>query len=359
MSERLILVEDDPEGMRAALIVDSRLHVLEIDNALRPTQVGRIARARGVRGLRNVGPVAILEDGTEWLLDGRKGYGGDTPVMQIARDARGGKLGHASRAVALTGPSLVHQPFGQGVSFSRRLDDDTERRGRIETILLDREGGWIVRRTAPLAQPEDLSAEIVALAEEGERLVREGTMSPPDAFRRLVADHGLPAPAKIVTSGRKSEATVKGWCRLFAPSWTARCERYTAPPSLFDFYDLDTVIATLGESRVAFAEGGWLAIERTEALTAIDVNAGAADPMSANLAAAAEIGRQLRLRHIGGIVVIDFVSLGRKADCERVENALRKALADDAAKSHILPMSPLGLIEMTREQRGPVLEIGV
>jgi ribonuclease E/ribonuclease G len=221
-------------------------------------------------------------------------------------------------------------------------------------------GGWILRRTAGEVPEDDLMAEIQALAAAGAR-VRAGLgVDAPDAFRRLAADYGIPSPSAVAVSGAAAERTARKWCADFAPSLLPCIARHDGRgPGLFDLHDLDAEIDALARPSVALPDGGSLVIEATVALTAIDVNAGAqANALSVNLAAASEIARQLRLRHIGGIVVIDFVSLARARDRAGVMAALAAALATDPAQTHILPMSAFGLVEMTRERRGPGLEPG-
>ena len=175
----------------------------------------------------------------------------------------------------------------------------------------------------------------------------------PDALRRLAGD--VPAPDRILAAGLAAQRAAERWCHDFAPSLATRIEPTAA--GLFDLYDLDDAVAALSEAPVALASGGSLVIEHTEALTAIDVNAGSEpNALTVNLAAATEIARQLRLRHIGGIIVVDFISMARVRDRDRLMEAFRGAVANDPAQTYIVPMSPLGLVEMTRERRGPGLE---
>jgi ribonuclease E/ribonuclease G len=172
-----------------------------------------------------------------------------------------------------------------------------------------------------------------------------------------MSDYGVPGPEAIVVSGRIAERAIRAWCEAFAPDLLARIE--TSGGGLFDAYDLYASLEALADVRVPLGDGASLVIERTEALTAVDVNAGnARNVLSVNLAAVREIARQLQLRHIGGIVVIDFISMERQRDRAQIAAALESALADDPARTDILPMSAFGLIEMTRERRGPELELG-
>jgi ribonuclease E/ribonuclease G len=357
---RLVLAESDPRGLRVALVVDRRLTAIEIDRAGRPTRVGMAGPAKIIRTVRGLGALVKLADGAEMLLDGAGDAvaAGETLLAQVLRDQRGAKLGIASREVARAGRGLIHLPLGNTVKMSRRLEIEPERRKALDDLLAGR-GGWIVRGQARALTDFELAAEAEALAAEGGRLGPAGaTLAAPDAFRRLMSDHGVPAPDGILVAGREAGRAVTAWCGAFAPGLLDRVEAHGPDAGLFDAHDLDSALAALAEPRAPLEDGGSLIIEPTEALTAIDVNAGAAaNILAVNLAAAKEIARQLVLRHIGGIVVIDFISMSRARDRAQVCEALKAALADDPARSDILPMSAFGLIEMTRERRGPALEL--
>ena len=358
MSERLFLVESDRAGLRAALVTDRRLEAVEIDRAAHPTRVGSVMSAKVIRAVRGLGTTIRLPDGSDMLLDRNGGWeppeSGEGLTVQISRAPRADKLGVARCAVVLTGRGLVHLPFESGVKISRRLEIDGDRRAALEALVAGRPGGWIFRRAAGELESEDFAAEVAMLAGEGQNAAApEPNLPAPDAFRRLATDY--PAPDRILASGLVAQRSVERWCQAFAPSLAARVQ--AAPAALFDLHDLDEAIAALADQRVPLGGGGSLVIEPTEALTVIDVNAGAeSNLLSANLAAAAEIGLQLRLRHIGGIVVIDFISMTRQRDRDRIMESLKAAVADDPSQTYIVPMSPLGLVEMTRERRGPGLE---
>ncbi len=354
MSGRRFLVESAPAGLRAALVVDRRLQAIEIDRAAHPTRVGAVTAAKVARAIHGLGTIVKLADGTELLLDPAGGptpKAGEALSVQITRPPRGDKLGIASRAVTLPGRGVIHLPREAGIKLSRRLEADDAKQAMLEALVADKPGGWILRRTSTQLDMADLVAEIATLATEGQG----AEIVAPDAFRRLATDYAAEPPDRILVAGLAARRAVERWCRAFAPSLEPSIE--TAPAGLFDLHDLDEAIAALAEPRVALPGGGALVIEPTEALTVIDVNAGPeANALSVNLAAATEIGRQLRLRHIGGIVVIDFISLSRQRDRERAMESLKAAVADDPAQTYILPMSALGLVEMTRERRGPGLE---
>jgi ribonuclease E/ribonuclease G len=354
--QRLFLAESDSAGLRAALVEDRRLQAVEIDPPGRLNPVGAVLAVKIVRHIQGLGTIVAAPDMSEMLLENGRAKdrpaSGETAQVQVTRQPRGTKMGVASRSISLPGRGAVHLPFESGVALSRRLEIDPGKRATLETLVAGQPGGWIFRRNAGDIAAEDLAAEITTLAAEGQRLPAVG----PDAFRRLASDYA--APARILAAGLAARRAVERWCAAFAPSLAGRVEQ--VPPGLFDLYDLDSAIAELAESRVALSGGGSLVIEPTEAMTVIDVNAGTeSNIVSANLAAAAEIARQLRLRHIGGIVVIDFISMTKPRDRDRVMGELKAAVANDPAQTYIVPMSPLGLVEMTRERRGPGLELDI
>jgi ribonuclease E/ribonuclease G len=347
MSGRLFVVESSPKGVRAAMMADGRLQAIEIDRADRPSLMGAVVAAKVVRAIPGLGTILAMADGTELLLEREKTppVSGAMVTVQVTKAARGEKLATATRAIALTGRALIYLPLENGIKFSRRLTLDESGRAAIAAQLAGTEGGWIVRRTAGLADPVDLAAEIANLP----------SGSAPNAFARLACDYSLPPPDRILVDGLAAKRTAERWCAAFAPSLLPRIESEAA---VFDRYDLDSAIEVLADARVKLPGGGSLIIEPTEALTVIDVNSGSdSNILNVNLEAISEIGRQLRLRHIGGIVVIDFISMAKPRDRDTVMAALDAALADDPAQTHILPMSAFGLVEMTRERRGPGLEL--
>jgi ribonuclease E/ribonuclease G len=348
MSGRLFVVESSPKGLRAAMMADGRLCAVEIDRTDRPSLVGAVVDAKVVRAIPGLGTILAMADGTELLLEREKTapVSGAIITVQVTKAAREEKLATATRALALTGRALIHLPLENGIKFSRRLTLDEPARAAIAVQFAGTEGGWIVRRTAGLADPADLAAEIANLPYQ----------SAPNAFARLAGDNSLPPPDRILVDGLAAKRTAERWCAAFAPSLLSRIESEAA---VFDHYDLDSAIEVLADARINLPGGGSLIIEPTEALTVIDVNSGSdSNILNVNLEAISEIARQLRLRHIGGIVVIDFISMAKPRDRDRVMAALDAALADDPAQTHILPMSAFGLVEMTRERRGPGLEFG-
>ena len=179
--------------------------------------------------------------------------------------------------------------------------------------------------------------------------------APPEPLHRLLLDHFSPELERLVFADRVLLMQARRWLEQSLPRWLERfAERLEYLPDAFEATGAaEQLDEALGRT-VALPGGGSLIIEPTAALTAIDVN-GAGTPMEVDLAAAREVARQLRLRRIGGLVVIDFVDLESRRDRARLDAALRQAFADDPAAVQLYPMSPLGLVELSRQRLGPSL----
>ena len=182
----------------------------------------------------------------------------------------------------------------------------------------------------------------------------------PDAPRRALIEHGAGGPAQIVVDDTRLARDLSEWCADRAPDLADRIVRHDLRPGerqrLFDLRDLDAEIDGLLGTRVPLSAGGSLVIERTEAMTVVDVNAGErGNALDTNLEAAAEIARQMRLRNVGGIVVVDFVNMRSRGESERLLASLARAVEDDPAQTQVYGISKLGLVEMTRARRGTAL----
>ncbi|MDB5366471.1 MAG: ribonuclease, Rne [Rhodospirillales bacterium] len=347
---------------RAALVEDGRLCAIEIDRLDRPSEVGAVHRALPDHHRPGLGHFLKLADGSRALL-GTRSMARPEPVpngpltVQIKSDAVGDKAAQASTDISLPGRFVIALPGSDGVRFSRRFPDAG--RSGLARLLLPLTGGWIVRTAAASADPALVLHEARALLEGWRALVQGDTPSlllpapaapqrllteTPESIDRIEIEHGAPA--------------LLAWARTHAPDLVERIHSYRDPTPLFALRDLDGAIEALTQPVVPLAGGGRLVIETVTALTAIDVDAGTRSFLDANLAAADEIARQLRLRHVGGLIVVDFVSMRSARDRSQVERALQAALARDPVETQMLPMSKFGLVELARERRGrPVAEL--
>lgn len=403
------LLIDAADGLwRAAVLGDGILTDLYIDREDRPSLAGAVILGRVVRvaagmdaafvdigqprpGLLPAADVRATPDQPPPPRSGKKGDGGRAGIgarlqagqavlVQVRADAVGGKGALLSMDVSLPGRFVVHTPLAPGVHVSRRIGgagpDAAAVRQRLGALLQDvvggAAGGWVVRAAAATADPALVAAEAEALALDW-RSVRDELAHPlspglspgagpvvllpaPTAPQRALIEQGGRGLAAITVAGGALLAGLRAWAGLRAPDLAPLMRAHSGTSRLFDQGDVDGAIADLLEPHVPLAQGGSLVIERTEALTVIDVNGGdRGDPLAVNLAAVPEIARQLRLRNVGGVVVVDFLTLKRPADQERLLLALTGAVADDPGNTQVYGLSRLGLVELTRQRRGPSL----
>jgi ribonuclease E/ribonuclease G len=367
---------------RAAVLEAGRLTDLYVDRSDRPAltgavllgKVGRIAAGLngafvelGAGGPGLLAVADLRRDGRAPARDARIGTllrTGQPVLVQVKGEGGGGKGPTLTQDVTLPGRFLVHAPAGEGIAVSRRLGRGPER-ARMMALMRDvgAPGGWIVRADAAEAPPDLIALEAEALAALWRDLQARaaGAAAPalllaaPTAAQRALAEQGA-GLAALRVDGAEAAAEVAAWCRGRAPDLERLLERHAGPQPLFEQDDLEGAIAGLLRPRVPLPGGGSVVIERTEALVAIDVNGGErGDAVAVNLEAAQEVARQLRLRNLGGIIVIDFINMSRAGDGERIVQALSGAVADDPGSTHVYGISKLGLVEMTRSRRGPSL----
>ncbi len=268
-------------------------------------------------------------------------------IVQIARIGRDGKSDEVTRDIALPGKLLVYRPFGAGIKVSRKLDSEMATRWQPEPP-----GGWIIRQAAAQVADRDIAEETARLADLWRQVFEASHQSEeprllhraPDAAGRLILDTADIVEIRVAEVGRRT--ALKAWLKVTVP---ALAELVRGDP-----LDLAEEVPALLSSEVSLSKGASILIEPTSALTVIDVNAGGAtDHFLVNREAAREIARQLRLRNIGGIVVVDFVSMKRRESRNAVVDAFRDAIDGDPAQFRMSrSMSGLGLVELARERRG-------
>jgi ribonuclease G len=293
---------------------------------------------------------------------------GQEIVVQAVKDPLKSKGARLSMNVSIAGRYLVYAAQGSGVGVSRRLSDSERDRLRK---MVDRTykgpGGLIVRTAAHGAKKADFVREIGYLHKLNEVLERriEQIAAPDLVFQeadlpvRVLRDVFLSDFEKAIIDSEKQFERVTGFFQRTAPELVDGVELYKERKPLFEKWGIDKEIeSTLGK-RVDLASGGYLIIDYAEALTVMDVNSGSFTGRGkggleetitrVNTEAAEEAVRQLRLRDIGGIIVIDFIDMARARNRDKVLKTLRKALDADKSKSYVVEVSPLGLVEMTRQ----------
>ncbi len=293
---------------------------------------------------------------------------GQEVLVQAVKDPLKTKGARLSMNVSIAGRYLVYAPQGSGVGVSRRLSDSERDRLRK---MVDRtykgEGGLIVRTAAHGAKKADFVREIGYLHKLTEVLDRRTavTEAPDLVFQeadlpvRVLRDIFLSDFEKAIIDSEKQFERVTNFFQRTAPELVDGVELYKSKQPLFEKWGIDVEIeSTLGR-RADLPSGGYLIIDYAEALTVIDVNSGSFTGRGkggleetitrVNTEAADEAVRQLRLRDIGGIIVIDFIDMARARNRDKVLKTLRKALDTDKSKSYVVEVSPLGLVEMTRQ----------
>src|SRR5437588_625055 len=271
--------------------------------------------------------------------------------------------------LTIAGRYMVYAPYGEGVGVSRRLDDKERERLRKEAAKLDLKGaGAIIRTAAQGAKRADLERELLYLFKLNEVLQKRVAETPAPALVfqeadlsvRVVRDIFSAAFERAVVDDPKQHHRLLSFFSRTAPELVEHVELWEEDEPLFEAFGVEDVLASTLSRRVDLPSGGYLMIDYAEALTVIDVNSGSfigrgkgarlEDTITkTNLEAADEVVRQLRLRDIGGIIVIDFIDMARARNRDAVLKTLRKALDEDRTKTFVVEISPLGLVEMTRQ----------
>ena len=362
-----LLIEVGASRVRAAAIVDDRLDDFFARPRRRQGAIGSIYLGRVVRRAPGLG-AAFVELGVERpaLLELGKQeevQEGAAVMAQIIEEAAGDKAARASRRISIPGRTIVLLPGGKGASVSRRIGDAKLRerlRATLQTLLAPGEGA-IVRSDAAKAAQKTLADELVDLRRGWAEIeARAASMTPPaclhdtgdgliEAFEAFAASD----PRRIVVDDRAAARALTTYAKLRWPQLAGRIDAGDPGEAVFARHDVADLLAELEDKEVALPSGGRLVIETTEALSVIDVDTqgSAARPRaaySANLEAAREAGRQIRLRDLAGIVVIDFIRMVERAERENVLNALRLALTADRRPVEVLGWTRAGLAEIVR-----------
>ena len=294
---------------------------------------------------------------------------GQEIVVQVVKDPLKTKGARLSMDLTIAGRYMVFAPFGEGVGVSRRLDEGERERLRKEAAKLDLKGaGAIVRTAAQGATRADLERELLYLFKLNEVLQKRvaETTAPALVFQeadlsvRVVRDIYSSAFERAIVDDPKQHHRLVSFFSRTAPELVDQVELWEEDTPLFEAFGVEQVLDSTLSRRVDLPSGGYLMIDYAEALTVIDVNSGSfvgrgkaarlEDTITkTNLEAAEEVVRQLRLRDIGGIIVIDFIDMARARNRDAVLKSLRGALDEDRTKTFVVEISPLGLVEMTRQ----------
>jgi len=291
-------------------------------------------------------------------------------LVQVLKDPLGTKGARLTTFITIPSRYLVYMPFGHGVGVSARIETEAERkrlRDAMQAFIAPGDpGGYIVRTAAEGASADALRADMLFLRKlwevltEKARSATQGTLVHEDLPLplRLMRDLVGEGVDRVLVDNERTCERMREFAGTFMPGLGARVEHYAGSRPIFDMHGVEEEIQRSLDRKVALKSGGYLMIDQTEALTTIDVNTGAyvghrnleETIYRTNLEAAVSIARQLRLRNLGGIIIIDFIDMEEEEHRRQVLQALEKALAKDHAKTHVSAVSPLGLVEMTRKR---------
>ncbi|HET6266555.1 MAG TPA: Rne/Rng family ribonuclease [Acidobacteriota bacterium] len=295
-------------------------------------------------------------------------------LVQVAKDPLGTKGARVTSHISLPGRYMVFMPGTKHIGISRRIESEEERK-RLKEIaesVLTEHGGFILRTASEGRSKREIQRDLRFLTILWRRLQKkaEKAAAPSlihqdlDLIARTIRDFFTADTEQVVIDSAKDHRRIMDFVRQFMPRLKPKIVLYSGAELLFDRHGIEEKIAKALDRRVWLRSGGYIIIERTEALTAIDVNTGRfvgkrnqeETIVRTNLEAAQEVVRQLRLRNVGGIIIIDFIDMEKESNRKKVYDALRDALKKDKARSNILKISELGLVEMTRQRTRESLE---
>lgn len=331
----------------------------EIEAVEQFIEAGQAVRREGEEGGGERPPLPPIE---EILQEGQE------ILVQVAKDPIGTKGARITAHISLPGRNLVYMPTVDHVGISRRIENEEERlRLRHLVDIIRPEGtGFIIRTAAEGKNADELKADmdyLVALWEQiGSRATGRGAPcqihSDLDVTSKVLRDILTEDVSRIVVDSVDEFRKILQFLDTFMPGQRFRVEHYQEDEPIFDAFGLEVEIARALGRKVWLKSGGHIIIDQAEALTAVDVNTGRFvgkhnledTILKTNLEAVKEIAFQLRLRNIGGLIIIDFIDMEKEPHREKVHGALEEALKGDKAKTNILKISELGLVEMTRKR---------
>jgi ribonuclease G len=394
-----ILINASTHEARAAVVENGVLQVVCLERASRRGLISNIYKGRVSRVLPGM-QAAFIDIGMERtaflhasdIFDPRHAETGIEPprtenirslvaegneiLVQVVKDPLGTKGARLTTYITLPSRYLVYMPQGQGVGVSARIEEQNERerlRAAVQAGLEPNEhAGYIVRTAAEDASPEALRADMVYLRKLWEFVRQKGLRTEPGQLvhadlplhLRVLRDLLRPDVEKVVIDQPSAHREMQEFAGAFMPEALQRIELYVESRPVFELHHVEDEIQKALDRKVSLKSGGHLIIDQTESMTTIDVNTGAfvghrnleETIFRTNLEAAVTIARQLRLRNLGGIIIIDFIDMEEPEHRRQVIQALEKALADDHVKTNISSVSPLGLVEMTRKRTRESLE---
>ncbi|MHB8811930.1 MAG: ribonuclease G [Steroidobacteraceae bacterium] len=398
-----ILINVAPGETRAALVEDGVVQELYMERRRRRGLVSNLYQGRVTRVLPGMqaafidiglertaflhaadvaGPpadetvVGLVQLGAAPVEDVRRLLSeGEDILVQVIKDPIGTKGARLTTYITLPARYLVYLPRGDGIGVSTRIEDEAERQ-RLKAAVAqmhgpDADGGYILRTAAQGVPVEGLREDMEYLRKLWHHVRVRAAQTPAGTLvhedlplpLRLLRDELSRGVVRVLVDSTVEHARMTAFAAEFMPATAARIELHGGRP-IFDLHGIEEEIARVLERKVPLKSGGHLVVDQREAMTTIDVNTGGyvghrnleETTFRTNLEAAASIGRQLRLRNLGGIIIIDFIDMRDEAHRRQVLATLEHSLAGDRAQAHVVSLSPLGLVEMTRKRTRESLE---
>jgi len=384
-----ILINVTPQETRVAVVQAGTVQELLVERTANRGLVGNLYMGRVARVLPGM-QSAFVDIGLERaaflhvadIFEHRRPNGepdkpiekilaeGQPVLVQVVKDPIGTKGARLSTQLSVAGRMLVYLPQDPHIGISQKIEDENGRallREKLRGLLpAEEKGGFIVRTLAETASPDELRSDIEYLRHLwGDIRGRSFGAQPPRLLhqdlslaQRLLRDMASDETTRVIVDSRESWQKLAEFAERYVPNVRSRVEHYTGERPLFDLYNIEPEIEKALSRRVDLKSGGYLIIDQTEAMTTIDVNTGGFvgsrnfddTIFKTNLEAAQSIARQLRLRNLGGIIIVDFIDMDSDEHRAAVLAELTKALARDRTRITVNGFSPLGLVELTRKR---------
>ncbi|MHB1677297.1 MAG: ribonuclease G [Sulfuriferula sp.] len=383
-----ILINVTPQETRVAVMHLGIVQELHIERSSQRGLVGNIYFGKVCRVLPGM-QSAFIDIGLERaaflhvadIWEERQHTGEERPIeqilfegqgilVQVIKDPIGTKGARLSTQITFAGRFLVYLPQDSHIGISQKIGDETEReqlRQKLQLIIPDGEaGGFIIRTMAEQAETSELQADVNYLRKLWADIQNRAKLSAVKTILhqdlnlalRVLRDFANDETVRILVDSRETYQKMLEFADKYTQGVISKLQHYAAERPLFDLYAIETEIEKALARRVELKSGGYLIIDQTEALTTIDVNTGGFvgarnfddTIFKTNLEAAQTIARQLRLRNLGGMIIVDFIDMDNRDHQQEVFLEFKKALSRDPTRTSIHDFSPLGLIEMTRKR---------
>jgi len=395
--KRMLINATQPEEIRVALVDGQKLYDLDIEARGKEQKLANVYKGKITRiepsleaafvdyGMDRHGFLPIKEISSEYFNKGSKSSGrpkisevlkeGTEVIVQVEKEERGNKGAALTTFISLAGRYMVlmpNNPRGGGISRRIEGDDRSDLKDAMRDVTIPKGMSVIVRTAGVGRDAEELQWDLDYLLQLWESIVKESSEAPAPHFLfqesnviiRAIRDYLRPSISEVIVDSWEAFQLANAFITQVMPDYKSKVKFYEDDLPLFNRYQIENQIETAFEREVKLPSGGSIVIDRTEALVSIDINSSRATKgkdiettaLQTNLEAADEIGRQLRIRDLGGLVVIDFIDMTPPKNRKAVEDRMMQALSIDRARVQINRISKFGLLEMSRQRLRPSLE---